>query len=76
MKRETNINHDYVLSKRASIGKIIKEKRKQSFLTLQELSEQIGTTIQTIDKIENGLIAFPTDLLIKLSIILDFEIIK
>ena len=51
-----------------TIGDRIKEKRKESFMTLEELSKRVGLSRQTLSRYETGIITkIPLDRLVLLS---------
>lgn len=75
MPKETNINQDYVIKQRQSIGDRIRFVRTEIMdLTREELADQVGVTPLTVERIETGEFDFKLDLIIRFCIMLNLSI--
>lgn len=68
------MNEQNLLEARQQFGLLFKDLRKKKGLTQKQVSDFCGVTVQTINKVELGKFPYSVDLLMKLSVILDFVI--
>lgn len=68
------MNEDLILEARQRFGLLFRELRNKKGLSQSEVATFCGVTFQTINKVEQGKFPYSVDLLMKLSIILEFTI--
>jgi transcriptional regulator with XRE-family HTH domain len=68
------MNEEIIKEARIQFGLLFKEWRKKKSLSQSQVAEFCGVTFQTINKVEQGKFPYSVDLLVKLSVVLEFTI--
>lgn len=74
MKKQTNINPEYIKQYRIQLGEKIKTAREANKLTLEEVSDYCGVTPSTVSKVETGAFNNGIDLYVKIAMALNLKI--
>jgi transcriptional regulator with XRE-family HTH domain len=69
-----NVNQDYILEARRSIGARIRAIREERELTMQELADLMNIDKATVSKIEAGKWSPSIDMITRFSVALGFKI--
>jgi transcriptional regulator with XRE-family HTH domain len=68
------IEKNKTMEARKRFGVLFRTIRKRKKLSQTKVGELCGVSYQTINKVEQGLLPYSVDLIIKLGIVLDFNI--
>lgn len=68
------MNENLITEARQKFGLLFKDLRNKKGLSQSQVAEFCGVTFQTINKVEHGKFPYSVDLLMKLSVVLEFTI--
>jgi len=68
------MNNNLILEARQKFGLFFKDLRNKKRLSQSQVAEFCGVSFQTINKVEQGKFPYSVDLLMKLSVVLEFTI--
>lgn len=74
MPKDIDTIQEYIVEYRQQLGAKLKEARKSSNLTLNDIAKEINVTEGTISRIEAGKFPSAIDLYIKIAIVLNLKI--